>query len=367
MPPASTPDKKISAQPLIWALTGSRAGDRAQILALAEALGWPCQEKRLRYNLCRILPNALLGASRISLDTAVSDTLSPPWPDLVIASGGRSAPIARWIARQAGPGCRLVHIGRPWAPLAPFDLVVTTPQYALPARPNVLVNPLTLNRVETGALMAAAQAWSPRLADLPEPRIALIVGGSARPFVFDAKTAEQLGRAASRLAEDEGASLLVTTSKRSDPEAVESLEAAITGPAYFHRWSEDGDNPYHGFLGLADSLVVTGDSASMLSEACATGKPVFIYPLPERPDWRLRAARFWQPAAEASGLWPRLYRRLVDLGLITSTRDMAAFHRLLLDRRLAARLGDPAPEPAAQALDSLGAAIERVRALFQEK
>ena len=364
MPPPNAGQEMPSSQPLIWALTGNRAGDRAQILALAEALAWPYQEKRLRYNLCRVLPNALLGASRLSLDAAVSDPLSPPWPDLVIASGGRSAPIARWIARQAGPGCRLVHIGRPWAPLAQFDLVVTTPQYALPAKPNVMVNPLTLNRVDTGALMAAAQAWAPRLADLPEPRIALIVGGSARPFVFDPKTAEQLGRAASRLAAEQGASLLVTTSKRSDPQAIESLEAAITGPAYFHRWTEDGDNPYFGFLGLADCLIVTGDSASMLSEACATGKPVFIYPLPERLDWRLRAVRLWQPAAKATGPWPRLYRRLVDLGLITSTRDMAAFHRLLLDRRLAARLGDPAPEPSVPALDSLGAAVERVRALF---
>src|SRR5690606_38571034 len=44
-------------------------------------------------------------------------------------------------------------------------------------------------------------------------------------------------------------------------------------------WAGDGDgpNPYAGFLGWADRLVVTPDSVNMLSEACATGKPVLTY------------------------------------------------------------------------------------------
>jgi hypothetical protein len=45
-------------------------------------------------------------------------------------------------------------------------------------------------------------------------------------------------------------------------------------------WDGAGENPYFGLLGLADALVVTCDSVSMASEACATGKPVYIAELP---------------------------------------------------------------------------------------
>ena len=37
------------------------------------------------------------------------------------------------------------------------------------------------------------------------------------------------------------------------------------------------DNPYPGFLSYADAVAVTGDSISLCSEACSTGKPVLIF------------------------------------------------------------------------------------------
>ncbi|MBT5646243.1 MAG: hypothetical protein HOJ41_00140, partial [Rhodospirillaceae bacterium] len=48
-------------------------------------------------------------------------------------------------------------------------------------------------------------------------------------------------------------------------------------PCWF--WDGSGDNPYFGLLGLADAIVVTADSVSMVSEACATGKPVHVIEL----------------------------------------------------------------------------------------
>jgi mitochondrial fission protein ELM1 len=54
------------------------------------------------------------------------------------------------------------------------------------------------------------------------------------------------------------------------------LLAEIPMPCSVFRWGDTGENPYRGFLALADVIVVTGDSVSMCSEACATGKGVFI-------------------------------------------------------------------------------------------
>jgi mitochondrial fission protein ELM1 len=45
-------------------------------------------------------------------------------------------------------------------------------------------------------------------------------------------------------------------------------------------WDGVGENPYFGMLALADAIVVTCDSVSMVSEAVATRAPVLLVPLP---------------------------------------------------------------------------------------
>jgi mitochondrial fission protein ELM1 len=45
-------------------------------------------------------------------------------------------------------------------------------------------------------------------------------------------------------------------------------------------WDMTGDNPYFGMLALADGIIVTTDSISMISEAVATAVPVMLAPLP---------------------------------------------------------------------------------------
>ncbi|MEO6146500.1 MAG: ELM1/GtrOC1 family putative glycosyltransferase, partial [Sulfuriferula sp.] len=62
---------------------------------------------------------------------------------------------------------------------------------------------------------------------------------------------------------------------RTDPEVVAVLQQRLASVASVI-WDGMGDNPYMGYLALADYLVVTADSVNMASEACFTGKPVFI-------------------------------------------------------------------------------------------
>uniref|UniRef100_A0A0E0KQC8 Mitochondrial fission protein ELM1 n=1 Tax=Oryza punctata TaxID=4537 RepID=A0A0E0KQC8_ORYPU len=41
-------------------------------------------------------------------------------------------------------------------------------------------------------------------------------------------------------------------------------------------WNGEGPNPHLGHLAWADAFIITADSVSMLSEACSTGKPVYV-------------------------------------------------------------------------------------------
>ncbi len=159
----------LAPEPRVWAMMGHKAGDNSQILALAEGLGWPFETKHLVYRPTELLTNRLAPRTLLGIVRRRSSPLVPPWPDLIISAGRRNEPAGRWIQAQADRRVRLVHCGRPWASLDCFDLVVTTPQYRLPERPNVLHNTTPLQQVSEARLEAARALWGPRLARLPRP------------------------------------------------------------------------------------------------------------------------------------------------------------------------------------------------------
>jgi hypothetical protein len=368
--------------PRVWVLLGKGVGGNRQMRTLAEALGWPFEEKQLAFNALERMPTLLLGASVRTVDRRRSTPLAPPWPDLVIAASRRSAPVALWIRRQSSGRARLVHLLHAQAPLHWFDLLVTLPQYRLPRAPNVMHAVAPLVRLDAAALAAAGATWAPRLAALPRPRSALLVGGDSSSYAFDATTAARLARAASAHAQRTGGSLLVSTSARTSAAAAAALAANFECPAHIYRWRrDDSENPYLAYLALGDDFIVTVDSASLLAEACAAGRPVFLFDWPPRPRRGLAfrgALAWWSAAAEAArqahagsqrapGVVLRLWDRLVYLGLVKPPRDFDAYHRELLARGLVTRLGETPRASSAGAFDDLERAVDRIRRRFRSE
>jgi mitochondrial fission protein ELM1 len=358
----------------IWVLAGDKPGDNAQSLALAESVGWPTEVKHLRYlKVKKRLADKLGGTGRLPLDRGASSPLAPPWPDLVIGCGRRSVPIAWDIKRHAGPATRLVQLGRPSGDLDGFDLVVTTPQYRLPERPNVLHLALPLHPPDHEKWARAAAEWEARFASLPRPWFALLIGGSAKPFVFDAAAARRLAEHANALARAEGGSMLVSTSRRTPADAARAFVDGIAVPAYVHQWSAaGGPNPYPAYLALADAFVVTGDSASMLTEACSTGKRVWFVELPERRSLKSRGTNLFRNLVLAPAQHPRLAgtplaRVLAAVparGWVRYPRDLKRLHAALVAEHRALPLGTPFTTLPPSPRDEAEHAAARVRALF---
>lgn len=343
----------------IWLLLGGKPGDNGQVLALAEALGWPYSVKRLVYRRTELLTNRLFGAALLGIDRRRSSPLTPPWPELVISAGRRNEPVARWIQDQArGTRCvRLVHVGRPWASLDAFDLIITTPQYELPQRANILHNEAPMHRVSRTRLREAGAAWAARLAHLPRPWLAAMLGGHVGPYSFDPPRGARLGSLIADMVRPAGGSVLVTTSARTPPSTAEACIAAIDVPCHVYRWRrDDPDNPYLAYLALADSIVVTSDSMSMLIEAIASGKPVHIFDLATPGP-----AGGWRAPRLGAVLW-RLGRMAGPRRL---ARDIGIIHRRQVAAGRAVWLDQPwnsgrTPPPLADTAH----AAERVRALF---
>jgi mitochondrial fission protein ELM1 len=265
-------------------LTDGAAGNRRQALALAEALTPSIREMvvDLRAPWSWFAPRALPGA-RMAPGRG-EDNLLPPWPKLAIGCGRQAAWATRHIRRWSGGACLAVQILDPRIDPAHWDLVVA-PKHDRVRGENVLHTLGSLHPIDDAWLADGRDAFAP-FAALPAPRLGVLIGGPRRGAPFDARAGEAFLAAVRARHAADGGSVLVAVSRRTPAAMLPRVRAAFAGlPGVVWTGSDDGPNPYPGILGWADRLVVTPDSVNMLSEACATGRPVHTFasaPLPEK-------------------------------------------------------------------------------------
>ena len=144
---------------------------------------------------------------------------------------------------------------------------------------NVLVTQGAIHHVSREKLISAAGHFRPLLASLPRPLISVLVGGKNRHQSFSDASAHDFAQKLLLAATSTGGGLAISFSRRTGARNEAILRQDLAGlPSYI--WDGTGENPYLGLLALADVIIVTSDSISMVSEACSTGKPVYIYELP---------------------------------------------------------------------------------------
>jgi mitochondrial fission protein ELM1 len=181
-----------------------------------------------------------------------------------------------------------------------FDLIAVPEHDRVPDHPVLMRTVGPPHRLRPSLLRAAAAELGPRLAGLPRPYVACLIGGTSKHVTFTPEDAVSLVEGASALASARGGSLLVTTSRRTGGACYKALVDALKAPHLLHRWQPDSDNPYLGILGSADAVVVSADSASMCTEASAIGKPAYLH----------------APAAGVPEKFKLLHQRLTDQGCL---------------------------------------------------
>lgn len=273
----------------IWAVSDGRAGIEAQALGLAQAvarlrpaditvkrIGWRWGLGRLPSRLNPALPWTLRA------DSAVA----PPWPDLWIAAGRATLPLSvRMRARSAGRTF-VVQTQDPRVPLAPFDLLVPPTHDELEGA-NVFPILGAPNRLTPERLADEPARWQDRIAPLPHPRVAVIIGGRSKVFDLPEAHAAALAARIASAVERAGGSLLLSFTRRTPEPARRAMRAALSRlPGVI--WDGQGENPYFAFLAAADAILVTEDSTNLATDAAATGKPVHILPMVGRGSDKFR-------------------------------------------------------------------------------
>ncbi len=285
-----------------WILSEGYAGLQAQALGLADAAG-------LTADLRVLKPTGIW--NRIPARTwprplhVVADALTPPTADLAIGCGGMAGAV---LAALRKTGQRVVQVQNPRMPIERFDLVVANTHDELTG-PNVVVARTALHRVTQARLLAEADIWRDRLAGLKRPLVAVLLGGNNGRYTLNTEVGGRLAADLAAMVRRDGVGIAVTPSRRTDP-AVTALMRAALAPVGGWVWDFTGENPYFGMLALADAIIVTQDSVSMISEASATAVPVMFAPLPGKSrrqgifiDTMMRAGRI-RPFEGRFAPWP---------------------------------------------------------------
>lgn len=263
--------------PSCWVVTDGTVGMVNQAHGFAEAMGLQPVLKtfRARGPWTYLSPSLWLASHHAA--TPDSDSLDPPWPELIVSCGWQSvAPVLR-IRRESAGRTRAIHVQDPKVDPSRFDLVVA-PLHDRLSGPNVLPVRGAVNRITPRRLAEGVAAFAGTFDHIPHPRVAVMIGGDNAVFRLRAATVAKLADDLAGLCRLDGAGLMVSTSRRTGPEAEATLLERLRDlPAVV--WTGQGENPYLAFLGLADALIVTADSVNMISESLATGKPVHVVAL----------------------------------------------------------------------------------------
>lgn len=337
-------NNKTGQEMRVWALLGAHRGDNNQVLALAEALGLPYEEKWLRYNQLRRLQPKLLGASLRSVAAGDRAQLETHPPDLTISTGHRSVPVVRALKKRSGGSMRAVHLGYPRISPSHFDLVVPTPEYPVPDAPNVVRIPFALS---PHAEREVEQSDRDLLAAYPRPRRLFLIGG---PTLYWQLPIEDMVSATGKLlhiSKIKGGCLIAVGSPRSPIELLTEIRRTLESSSVpFLFAPNDGPPAYAAMIEAADEIYVTADSVAMVADAVMTRKPVGIVPIA-----RSRFGRAMMAASDLLNPGKRLF-----------PRDLRFFWAALRDHGF----GGTIDEPLTSDPPNLSAQIaERVRRLLE--
>jgi mitochondrial fission protein ELM1 len=258
-------------------VSDGRRGIENQALGLAEAMARERPAEILRHTVSH---GPLLRALPPKLQQALSHFDHLPACEIAIGCGRQAIAPLLWLKKYR-PKVWTIYVQDPRISPHYFNQVVA-PDHDAVSGPNVISMLGSPNRVTAQTLETARARFADKLDTLTAPRATLLIGGTSKRHRLDAAShAAQMDAAEQLLTA--GYHLMVSTSRRTPDSSRQAWQEFAAQDARI--WLHDGHNnageanPYFAFLAAADVILVTEDSTNMLTEACATGTPVYRLPM----------------------------------------------------------------------------------------
>ena len=260
-----------------WIITDGKIGDEVHCFGIAGALGLSAERRLVtpRPPWSWIAPYG--PPDWRDRPSRAGSPIAPPYPDIVIASGRRTVPYLLAVKKASGGRTFTVFSKDPYRGRKTADVIYVPAHDALRGD-NVIATLTSPHRLTASGFAEARHMPDPRLARLPGLRVGMVLGGPSGQYRFTRDDAVRLAAIATQILTD-GASLMITPSRRTPDFVMEALAAATAAARQAGRvflWDGEGSNPYLGILALSDAIVITGDSVNMIGEAAMSGAPIHI-------------------------------------------------------------------------------------------
>jgi len=277
--------------PETWVIFDKRAGTLQQAIAVAELIGMPFKIITPEYSKLNALPNFILPASslRIKRKNRLELKNITNYPKIIIGAGRKSANISCFIKNQAKlENIKIVniHIMNPQMNFNFFDLIILPDHDKVNyhhnniVRINGAINNINRSNLEQAVIKFQQTPLYQKIDLQAQNKIALLIGGSSKNSIFEPKSMQNLIEHSCKIAKEMSAQLLILNSRRTSNQLNEIIKSSLDGNYYFFDCNDkdfNQNNPYLAILGIANFIIATGDSISMISEALNCGKAIYIF------------------------------------------------------------------------------------------
>ncbi len=271
-----------------WILTPGLAAFRKQTAGIAQALDLCYEEKILKR------PKPWCWLPKIC--SCYVKIPAPPWPDLVISCGASMIPFALAIRKASAHATKLIHLLNPHLPHRYFDVIIA-PEHDRVSGVNVINTFGAIHDLTDEKLKQACDEFKPIFSAYPGPYLSIFIGGSTKKYTLTTARIAEFADTLIALAQHYKGTVLISASRRTGVEHINYLQQRFNAIKNIYFYAFHGANPYNALLALADTIMVTEDSISMISETLFTGKPVYLLKLPAYPQNK-KHQRFIQAAIQ---------------------------------------------------------------------
>ena len=207
-------------------------------------------------------------------------------PDLVISCASNLANINLALAREnLAKSICIMNPGL--AGIKGFNLVIMPKHDRPPKRKNIVVTLGALNVIDEDYLKRQAEILEANIGGIGKKKsICLLIGGDTNKYKMTKSIIQRLSREIKKTSLDLDADILITTSRRT-PDAIEELlrqEFANFNNCRLLVIANEKNIPQAvgGIMAIADFIVVSAESISMVSEAASSGKHTGVFKLKPR-------------------------------------------------------------------------------------
>ncbi|MBN9543750.1 MAG: mitochondrial fission ELM1 family protein, partial [Alphaproteobacteria bacterium] len=258
----------------ILAILDDRPGNNTQVEGIANRLSKEIRKsevikKRAIYNAFAKLPFLKFINHAYHLSNPKEFDVKA---DIVITAGRRAAFVG--YLHKKNFGSKWIHNMWPGFIAKHADILVLPFHDKTRKLPNIIRFLGAPNNLDISKLEEEAKDFI-EFSSIDKPKLACLIGGSHKSGKFTNEMAEDLADKINSFVYKNNVYPLVTLSRRTGEAQANTLKEKIADPKYLYDLK--GLNPYKAMLYYADSILVTSDSISMISEAVATQKQVYIY------------------------------------------------------------------------------------------